>query len=253
VRVLAAVQKPINEAAFGEKARPAGWRTVPFNRCPAETRRSTGSSSGFLAKRMGATTIEREGRAVSSIGSSQTSRAKPVIGQSRPYAAACMNASEGPVLIAFDGSAAARRGVTAAAKLLASHRAIVVTVWEEGLAFVPSVTPSDMGPMLPEVDPEAALQLDRNRHWHAEDVSRDGAQLARSLGLDAGALAVADAGGVAETILDLAREQHAAAIVIGSRGLSGLRARLEGSTSKAVLKRASCPVLVVHEAETGAE
>jgi nucleotide-binding universal stress UspA family protein len=109
------------------------------------------------------------------------------------------------------------------------------------------------GAMPPEVDPEAALQLDRNRHWHAEDVSRDGAQLARSLGLDAAALAVAGAGGVAETILDLAREQHAAAIVIGSRGLSGPRARLEGSTSTAVSKRASFPVLVVHESRTGDE
>ena len=107
--------------------------------------------------------------------------------------------------------------------------------------------------MLPEVDPEAAIQLDRNRHWHAEDVCRDGAQLARSLGLDAAALAVADGDGVAETILDLAREQRAAAIVIGSRGLSGLRARLEGSTSKVGSKRASCPVLVAHESGTDDE
>jgi hypothetical protein len=61
--------------------------------------------------------------------------------------------------------------------------------------------------MPPEVDPEAALQLDRNRHWHAEDVPRDGAHLARSLGLEATASAVADAGGVAETIVDLACEQ----------------------------------------------
>jgi nucleotide-binding universal stress UspA family protein len=183
-------------------------------------------------------------------------RAEPnptVIGQPGPYAAACMNASDGPVLIAFDGSAAARRGVTASAKLLAPRWVTVVTVWEAGPAFVPSVTPSDMGPMPPEVDPEAELQLERSRHWHAEDVAREGAQLAQSLGLDAAALAVADAGGVAETILDLAREQHAAAIVIGSRGLSGLRARLEGSTSKAVSKRASCPVLVVHESGTGDE
>jgi nucleotide-binding universal stress UspA family protein len=164
-----------------------------------------------------------------------------------------MNASEGPVLIAFDGSDAARRGVRAAAKLLASRRAIVVTVWEEGLAFVPSVNPSDMGPMPPEADPEAALQLERNRQCYAEDVSREGARLARSLGLDAAALAVADAGGIAETILDLASEHHAAAIVIGSRGLSGLRARLEGSTSRSVSKLASCPVLVVHDSGTGDE
>jgi nucleotide-binding universal stress UspA family protein len=36
-------------------------------------------------------------------------------------------------------------------------------------------------------------------------------------------------------------------VIVGSRGLSGLRARLEGSTSSAVLKRAACPVVVVHD------
>jgi nucleotide-binding universal stress UspA family protein len=35
--------------------------------------------------------------------------------------------------------------------------------------------------------------------------------------------------------------------VVGSRGLTGLRARLEGSTSNAVLKHAPCPVVVVHD------
>jgi nucleotide-binding universal stress UspA family protein len=48
-------------------------------------------------------------------------------------------------------------------------------------------------------------------------------------------------------MVDLAREREAAAIVIGSRGLSGLRAKLEGSTSSAVLKHSSCPVVVVHD------
>jgi nucleotide-binding universal stress UspA family protein len=37
--------------------------------------------------------------------------------------------------------------------------------------------------------------------------------------------------------------------VVGSRGLGGIRARLEGSTSKALLRHASSPVLVVHESE----
>jgi nucleotide-binding universal stress UspA family protein len=38
-------------------------------------------------------------------------------------------------------------------------------------------------------------------------------------------------------VLAAVREQQAAAIVIGYRGLSGLRARLEGTTSKAVSKQ----------------
>lgn len=162
-----------------------------------------------------------------------------------------MNASEAPVVIAFDGSAAARQAVAAAASLLAPRRVIVVTVWEEGLAYATPVPAMDMAPMTPSIDPETALNLDHLQHDHADRVSSEGAELARSLGMDAQPLAVPEAANVADTILDLAREQNAAAIVIGSRGLSGLRARLEGSTSKAVSKRAACPVIVVHDTEAG--
>jgi nucleotide-binding universal stress UspA family protein len=69
--------------------------------------------------------------------------------------------------------------------------------------------------------------------------------------LDAQPLALADDRDIARTIVEVAREHNAAAIVVGSRGLSGLRARFEGSTSRDVTKHAPCPVLVVHDA--GAE
>jgi nucleotide-binding universal stress UspA family protein len=62
-------------------------------------------------------------------------------------------------------------------------------------------------------------------------------------------VAVPDEVHVGDALVDLARQRQAGAIVMGSRGLSGLRARLEGSTSKDVLKHAPCPVLVVHESE----
>ena len=57
-----------------------------------------------------------------------------------------------------------------------------------------------------------------------------------------------DKGSISETILNVARSTDAAAIVIGSRGLSGLRATLEGDTSKGLLKHAHCPV-IVHESD----
>ncbi len=163
-----------------------------------------------------------------------------------------MNAPDAPVLIAFDGSAAAREAVAAAARLLKPRRTIVVTVWDAGLAYATAGSPPDVG-MTPSVDPATVLNVDRALQEQAERVSSEGADLARSLELEAEPMAVVDAGGVAQTILDLARDHRAAAIVVGSRGLSGLRARLEGSTSKAVSKRASCPVIVVHESEAGAD
>jgi nucleotide-binding universal stress UspA family protein len=158
-----------------------------------------------------------------------------------------MNAPVGPVLIAYDGSAAAHRAVADAAKLMGSCRMLVVTVWEEGLAYATPVMPPDGMIMEPMVEPGVALDVDRELHRQAERVSRQGADLARSLGVDAVPLATPTDGSVPRTILHVARERQAAAIVVGSRGLSGLRARLEGSTSKHVLKHASCPVIVVHE------
>jgi nucleotide-binding universal stress UspA family protein len=71
--------------------------------------------------------------------------------------------------------------------------------------------------------------------------------LAKSLGVQAEALAVGDEGNVADSIVELARKRGVAAVVVGSRGLTGLRARLEGSTSNAVAKHASCPVVLVHD------
>ena len=81
----------------------------------------------------------------------------------------------------------------------------------------------------------------------ARRTAQEGAELAQSVGLQAKGLAVADEVHVADAIIDVARKRDVPAIVVGSRGLKGLRARLEGSTSNAVLKNAPCPVLVVHD------
>jgi nucleotide-binding universal stress UspA family protein len=71
-------------------------------------------------------------------------------------------------------------------------------------------------------------------------IAESGAELARSVGLQADALATHDEGQVAAAIVQVARTRRAAAIVVGSRGLTGLRARLEGSTSNAFLKHSPC-------------
>jgi nucleotide-binding universal stress UspA family protein len=153
------------------------------------------------------------------------------------------------VVVAFDGSPASRRAIEEAARIFKSSHVLVVTVWEEGLAYVAPSAPIDGMMMSPVVDPAIALEVDRGVHDHAERVSQEGAALARSQGLDAQPLAIPDERDVARTILAVADKHQAAAVVVGSRGLSGIRARLEGSTSKALLKHATCPVVVVHEAE----
>ena len=152
-----------------------------------------------------------------------------------------------PILIGYDGSDTAQQAVREAAGLFGSRQALVVTVWEPGLAYQASAMtadPTDLGPE--PVDPAAAQEVDDASKAHADRVAADGAALAKSLGLRAEALALADEGNVADAIVELAEDRHVAAIVVGSRGLSGLRARLEGSTSNAVAKHSKCPVVLVH-------
>jgi nucleotide-binding universal stress UspA family protein len=156
--------------------------------------------------------------------------------------------SAAPILIGYDGSDTARRAVREAAELFGSRRALVVTVWELGLAYEASTMTADPTGLGPEpVDPAAAREVDDASRVHADTVANEGVELAKSLGLQSEALAVADEGNVADAIVELARQREVAAIVVGSRGLTGLRARLEGSTSNAVVKHASCPVVLVHD------
>lgn len=52
-------------------------------------------------------------------------------------------------------------------------------------------------------------------------------------------------GAAAEEILELAEEMDAGLIVLGSRGLGGIRRALMGSVSHSVVRHAHCPVMVV--------
>jgi nucleotide-binding universal stress UspA family protein len=158
-----------------------------------------------------------------------------------------MSLENGPTLIAFDGSPAARQAVAVAANLLQPRSTLVLTVWEPALAHA-AAAPAPHATARPTADLSAGLDVDSELRRNAEEVSRQGAELARSLGLDAEPIATPDVRDVPHTIVELARRHDAATIVVGSRGLSGLRARLEGSTAKDVVKQASCPVIVVHDA-----
>jgi nucleotide-binding universal stress UspA family protein len=158
-----------------------------------------------------------------------------------------MTAADAPVLIAYDGSDTARRAVREAAGLLGSREALVVTVWEPALAYESSMPTAGLEMPPVPVDVEGAREVEEELHQRARATAREGAELAQSAGLRAKGLAVAEEVHVADAIIDVARRRGAAAIVVGSRGLKGLRARLEGSTSNAVVKHAPCPVVVVHD------
>ncbi|HEY3190473.1 MAG TPA: universal stress protein, partial [Solirubrobacteraceae bacterium] len=144
--------------------------------------------------------------------------------------------SDRPILLAYDGTPPAAHAIRVVARLLGPRRAIVATVWEEGLA-VSTIMPSTEFGMSPgPLDVDTALEVDDAVHSHAERVAAEGAELARSLGFDAEPVAVADEVNVAETLVHVATQRGAELVVLGSRGQTGLRARLLGSTSHAVLR-----------------
>jgi len=97
----------------------------------------------------------------------------------------------------------------------------------------------------PPPDPETVAEVDRAQRDHATQVARAGAELARSLGLAAEPRPVEDEVDVADTLVDLADATGAAAIVIGSHGVTGLRSHIMGSVARKLLSHCRCPVVVV--------
>jgi nucleotide-binding universal stress UspA family protein len=151
------------------------------------------------------------------------------------------------ILIAYDGSADADAAIERAGQLLKSDAAVILTVWER---FIDVVTRSGGGVAVGEVDYET---LDRSAAEQAGRRAEDGAERARRFGLEAqGRVRVRDRS-VADTILAAADELGADAIVLGTRGLTGLKSLLLGSVSHAVAQHASVPVIVVPSPELAAE
>jgi nucleotide-binding universal stress UspA family protein len=142
---------------------------------------------------------------------------------------------DAPILICFDGSAGAMRALAAARELLGPRRAVVIDI-------APPITASEsLASLAPSIPANAFVEL--NTADAARTASR-GAELARASGFDADARE-ALAAPTWEGIVDAADELDAAVIVIGSRGLTGLRELLDGSLSHDVAEHAGRPVLIM--------
>src|SRR5512132_924774 len=151
-----------------------------------------------------------------------------------------------PVVIAYDGSAEAEAAVRKAVGLFGHRPLLVVTVWEAGVAGMAlSPSPGDVSMAYLPPDPAEMAAVDRARSDHATRVAEAGVRLARGLGATAEALPVPDEVDPAETLASIAEQRDAAAIVVGSRGLGAIKARVLGSTSRKLLHHTDRPVLVV--------
>ena len=76
-------------------------------------------------------------------------------------------------------------------------------------------------------------------------VANEGARIAQAAGLDAVPVGVETTRPVWEAIIEFADRHDAATIVMGSRGLTGLRSKLLGSVSSAVVHHSNRPTMIV--------
>ena len=151
------------------------------------------------------------------------------------------------ILIAYDGSADAQTAIDRAGQLLGNQDVTILAVWER---FIDVVTRAGGGIPVGEVDYEA---LDRGYDDEARKRAEQGLERARRVGLNAQALVRVREGTVATTILAEADDLGADAIVLGTRGLTGLKSLLLGSVSHGVVQHAHIPVMIVPSPETAAE
>jgi nucleotide-binding universal stress UspA family protein len=150
-----------------------------------------------------------------------------------------------PVVIGYDGSNLSQAAVRQVAELFSGRPTVLATVWEPQWAIV-ATPPSDaLGTGIPAPDPETIETVDRAQLEHASRIAEEGAELARSLGLEAEPHVVPDEVNVADTLIDVARERGAAAVVVGSHGRSDLRSLMLGSVSHKVVAHCDRPVVVV--------
>jgi nucleotide-binding universal stress UspA family protein len=146
---------------------------------------------------------------------------------------------DGRLLICYDGSEHAKHAIRHSARLVSAKEALVVTVWQPtamlgGLAWAGEASMVNGG------------DLDRAVAEDAGRLADDGARIAQEAGLAAEPMAVEADEPVWKVLTEAADRNDAVAIVMGSRGLTGLRSILLGSVSSAVVQHAHRPVLVVH-------
>jgi nucleotide-binding universal stress UspA family protein len=142
----------------------------------------------------------------------------------------------GPLILCYDGSDAAERAIRTAPVLVGRGRpARVLYAYkptERSLGVAQGAAGGRIdAPVLGEAD--------------AHEIVDRGVAAARDAGFDAEPLLLVATKRTAELIADTAEELDAPGVVIGQRGLSGLKSAVLGSVSREVVNAYHRPVVVV--------
>jgi nucleotide-binding universal stress UspA family protein len=147
---------------------------------------------------------------------------------------------EGPLFICFDGSEDSRRAIAQAGALMSGRPALVVTGWRSLAGLMLRADVDELSGTMRE----AADEVDATYGEDGRRTAEEGAELARSLGLEAEAEVARAGRRIWPKLLELADERHAALIVVGERGVSGIDTGLLGSVAHGVLHHSERPVLL---------
>ena len=151
------------------------------------------------------------------------------------------------VLLATDGSKEAELAARTAAELADKTGSELHVVHVFGITPWYSAYPEGFGFGTAELeDPVLEEELQRTSERGAREVLDAEVEKLRSLGVTQPQAHLVE-GGVSQEIVGLAVGIGAGLIVLGSRGLGGIRRALMGSVSDSVVRHAHCPVMVVRE------
>jgi nucleotide-binding universal stress UspA family protein len=152
-------------------------------------------------------------------------------------------ALDGPALLAYDGSAAAKRAIEVAGRVLGARDVIVALAWESQYRHSLTTRALSRGPVddIREIVTTLEQALTDNAHL----ILKEGVAAARAAGLTATGQTFESDTGVSRTLVAAARELQVGVVVTGSRGIGGARSALLGSVSSGLIHNAGVPVLVV--------
>lgn len=143
----------------------------------------------------------------------------------------------GTILVPTDGSELASRATQAALDIATRYGAKVIIV---SVVSLPSFLP--VGTI---AAPSDVSEYYERGVADAKQFVNDGLVLADKARVPASGEVLEAAGSAAESIVEYARNQKVDLIVMGTRGLGGMKKLMLGSVSSGVVSRAHCSVLIV--------